>query len=60
MHRISDPGTVSHMEGAPAANKHCTPECTVKYNAGIHYNRLIDRRGASLDLEAAFKQIKIS
>ena len=36
------------------------PEPTVKYNAGTHYNRLIERRGASLDLEAAFKQIKIS
>ena len=36
------------------------PEPTVKYNAGTHYNRLIERRCASLDLEAAFKQIKIS
>ena len=36
------------------------PEPTVKYNAGTSYNRLIERRGASLDLEAAFKQIKIS
>ena len=60
MHHIPDLRTVSHMEGAPAANKRCAPERTVKYNAGTHYNRLIDRRGASLDLEAAFKQIKIS
>ena len=36
------------------------PEPTVKYSAGTHYNRLIERRCASLDLEAAFKQIKIS
>ena len=36
------------------------PEPTVKYNAGIHYNRLIHRRCANLDLEAAFKEIKIS
>ena len=36
------------------------PEPTAKYNAGTHYNRLIERRCASLDLEAAFKQIKIS
>ena len=36
------------------------PEPTAKYNAGIHYNRLIERRCASLDLEAAFKEIKIS
>ena len=60
MHRIADPGTISHTEGAPAANKRCAPEHTVKYNACTHYNRLIDRRGASLDLEATFKQIKIS
>ena len=36
------------------------PEPTVKYSAGTHYNTLIERRCASLDLEAAFKQIKIS
>ena len=31
-----------------------------KVQRGTHYNRLIERRGASLDLEAAFKQIQIS
>ena len=36
------------------------PEPTVKYNAGIQYNRLFHRRCTSLDLEAAFKEIKIS
>ena len=36
------------------------PEPTAKYNAGTHYNRLIARHCASLDLEAAFKEIKIS
>ena len=60
MHCTPDRGTVSHTEGTPAANKSFMPEPTVKYNAGTHYNRLIDRGGASLDLEAAFKQIKIS
>ena len=60
MHRIPDPGTISHMEGAPAANKCFAPEPTVKYSAGTHYNRLIDRHCTSLDLEAAFKQINIS
>ena len=60
MHRIPDPGTVSHTEGAPAANKRFVPEPTVKYSAGTRYNRLIERRCASLDLEAAFKQISIS
>ena len=60
MHRTPDPGIINHMEGAPAANKRFMPEPTTKYNAGIHYNRLIERRCASLDLEAAFKEIKIS
>ena len=36
------------------------PEPTTKYNAGIHYNRLIHRPCASLDLEAAFKEIKMT
>ena len=36
------------------------PEPTAKYNVGIQYNRLIERRCASLDLEAAFKEINIS
>ena len=36
------------------------PEPTARYNAGIQYSRLIHRRCASLDLEATFKEIKIS
>ena len=60
MHRIRDPGTINHTEGAPAANKLCMPEHTVKFNAGIQYNRLIHRHCASLDLETAFKHITIS
>ena len=60
MHRIPDPGTISHTEGAPAANKPFVPEPTVKYSAGTRYNRLVERHCASLDLEAAFKQINIS
>ena len=36
------------------------PEPTVKCNVDTRYNRLVERRGASLDLEAAFKQIQIS
>ena len=60
MHRTHESGTINHTEGAPAANKRFVPEPTTKYNAGIHYNRLIHRRCASLDLEAAFKEIKIS
>ena len=60
MHRIPDPGTISHTEGAPVANKRFVPEPTEKYSAGTRYNRLIDRCCTGLDLEAAFKQINIS
>ena len=60
MHRTDDPGTTNHTEGAHAANKLFVPEPTVNYNAGIQYSRLIHRWRASLDLEATFKQIKIS
>ena len=59
MHCTPDPGTINHTEGIPAAHKRFVPEPTAKYNAGIQYNRLIERRCASLDLEAAFKEIKI-
>ena len=60
MHRIPDPGTTDRTEDAPAAKKLFVPEPTVKYNAGIQYSRLIHRCCTSLDLEAAFKEIKIS
>ena len=60
MHRTHDPWTINRMEGTPAANKLFVPEPTIKYNAGIQYNRLIHRHCASLDLEIAFKEIKIS
>ena len=56
----SRPGTTNRTEGTPTANKLFVPEPTVKYNAGIQYNRLIHRRCASLDLETTFKEIKIS
>ena len=60
MHCTHDPGTTNHMAGAPAANKLFMPEPTARYNAGIQYSRLIHRRCASLDLETAFKEIRIS
>ena len=60
MHHTHDPGTTNHMEGAHAANKPFMPEPTTRYNAGIQYSRLIHRRCASLDLETAFIEIKIS
>ena len=59
MHHTPDPGTINHTKGALAANRCFVPEPTVKYNVGTRYNRLVERRGASLDLEAAFKQIQI-
>ena len=60
MHCTHDPGTTNRMEGAHAANKLFMPEPTEIYNTGIQYIRLIHRHCASLDLEAAFKEIKIS
>ena len=60
MHHTHDLGTINCTEGTPAANKLFVPEPTVKYNAGIQYNRLIHRHCASLDLEIVFKEIKIS
>ena len=60
MHCTHDPGTTNHTEGAHTANKLFVPEPTARYNAGIQYSRLIHRHCASLDLEAAFKEIKIS
>ena len=60
MHHINDPGTINHTEGAPAANRLFVPEHTIRYNAGIQYNGLIHRCCASLDLEIAFKEIRIS
>ena len=60
MHRTHDPGTINRMEGTHAANRCFVPEPTAKYNVGIQYSRLIHRRCTSLDLEAAFKEIKIS
>ena len=60
MHHTHDPGTINHTDGTPTANKLFVPEPTTKYNAGIQYSRLIHRCCASLDLEAAFKEIKIS
>ena len=46
--------------GTHVANRPFMLEPTANYNAGIQYSRLIHRRCASLDLEATFKEIKIS
>ena len=60
MHHTHDPGTTNHTEGAHAANKLFMPEPTARYNTGIQYSRLIHRCCTSLNLEAVFKEIKIS
>ena len=60
MHHTQDSGTTSLMDGTQEANRLSVPERTENYNAGIQYSRLLHRRCASLDLEAAFKEIKIS
>ena len=60
MHHTYDPGTTNRTEGAHAANRRFVPEPTANYNTGIQYSRLINRCCASLDLEAAFKEIKRS
>ena len=60
MHCTHDPGTINHTEGEHTANRHFVPEPTTNYNAGIQYSRLIHRCCTSLDLEATFKEIKIS
>ncbi len=60
MHRVHDPGTTNRTEGAHVVNRHFMPEPTTRYNEGIQYSRLIHRCCASLDLETAFKEIKIS
>ena len=60
MHHTQDPGTTSLSDGAQEANRLSVPERTENYNAGIRYSRFLHRRCASLDLEAAFKEIKIS
>ena len=60
MYCTHDPGTTNRTEGTHTANRCFMPEPTANYNAGIQYSRLLHRRCASLDLEAAFKEMKIS
>ena len=60
MHRTQDPGTTNLTDSAQGANRLFMPEPTKNYNAGIQYSRLLHRHCASLDLEATFKEIKIS
>ena len=60
MHHTQDPGKVSLMDGAQGVNMLSMPEHITSGNAGTRYRRLLHRCYASLDLETAFKQIKIS
>ena len=60
MHHTQDPGIISLTDGAQGANRLQMPEHTASCNAGTQYSRLLYRHCASLELEAAFKQIKIS
>ena len=60
MHHTQDPGKISLMDGAQGANRLSVPEHTASGSAGTQYHRLLHRHCTSLDLETAFKQIKIS
>ena len=60
MHRTPDPGKASPMDGTQGVNRLSAHEHIASGNAGTKYHRLLHRRCASLDLETAFKQIKIS
>ena len=58
-HPILDRGTTSRMAEEPAARKHSARELTINGNIDTNYRNLLTR-SASLDLEVAFKRIKIS
>ena len=60
MHRTQDPGKVSLRDGTQGVNRLSMPEHIASGNAGTRYRRLLHRHCTSLDLENAFKQIKIS
>ena len=60
MHHTQDPGKISLTDGTQGAKRLFVPGHTTSGNAGTRYHRLLHRRCTSLDLEAAFKQIKIS
>ena len=60
MYHTQDPGTTNLTDSTQGANRLFMPEPTENYNAGIQYSRLLHRCCTSLDLEATFKEIKIS
>ena len=60
MQHTQDPRKVSLTDGTQGANRLSVPEYIASGNAGTRYCRLLHRHCTSLDLETAFKQIKIS
>ena len=60
MHCTQDPGKVSLTDGAQGVNKLSVQEHITSGNTGTRYRRLLHKHCASLNLETAFKQIKIS
>ena len=60
MRRTQDPGKVSLTDGTQGVNRLSIPEHIASGNTGTRYHRLLHRHCASLDLETAFRQIKIS
>ena len=60
LHHTQGPGTISLTDRTQGANRLSMPEHTASCNAGTQYSRLLHRHCTSLDLEVAFKNIKIS
>ena len=60
MRHIQDCGKDSPMDGKQGVNKPSRQEHIASGNTVTRYHRLLHRHCASLDLETAFKQIKIS
>ena len=60
MHHTQNPGKASPTDSAQGVNRLSAQEHITSGNTGTKYHRLLHRHCASLDLETAFKQIKIS
>ena len=60
MRRTQDPGKVRLMDGTQGVNRLSMPEHIASGNTSTRYCRLLHRHCTSLNLENAFKQIKIS
>ena len=60
MHLSKDPGKVSLTDGTQGVNRLSEPEHITSGNASTRYPTLLHRCCASLNLETAFKQIKIT